>query len=353
MMLRIFLAAFALWLACASPARAAEEEAPCTAENSRKLDVAGLERAKDRYVDSCVQVTGIGYGAALFADQAALYRFHAVKTLQTRGVVGFAYDGKIWLKGPPRHVTAIGRVVDCGAYRAAYKRSARNAQRHAARSGELVMTHLYGFCAVSTGPALYVESVTQDAPVNLPRLTSDADRKAVGDLIPIPAQRASSGDVPTLVALMRNTECNPDYVLPEHIPYVRPGISNALDKRETLLAPLCKEEGLDQALFEVSPKSRARQKNSRIDLVFCLCRSASCKGKWPIALIDSNWDPARPYFCQRVYELEVGFEGSGKREYFFPEDNGLYYLEEGSVFDEAAAASSSAETVARSGPGLD
>lgn len=349
-----FVAVFCTLLPALSNAE--DDEPKCTVKNSPTVSIEGLQRESAAYEGECVKLSGLQLDNIIFQRRDDIYRHLIQPNSRKPRVVGIAYDGKRWDSETVAQVTVLGRVVDCGAQQRRYARSSSRIQEIAAKTGEIILTHHYGFCAYNKGPALYLDDIVTRTPVRMERLTKGHKLEKLGDLQPVPRNFDYDGKVGFLVDIALKEGCDtsfePDDAMYVHADvgyqslFVYPGIANRLDKRDEMLADICGKTGSETQLFVLTPTSSWRIKFAKLDMLICTCRIGNCADKWPVALIDTNWSKKRPYFCQRVTYAprKISYDADTDKPveledwyYEFPQDNGLPDMPDEGWFVEPAA----------------
>jgi hypothetical protein len=222
------------------------------------------------------------------------------------GIVGIPYP--VQLESAPGLMRGIyyGRAESCRVARRNYARTARNLRRRPP-SDEIILIHLYGFCAGSAGPAVRVERAEERPSSDLRRLTGEALGTSLGELVPIDGRYRYRAILPWLVDTATNG-CAGDFEVQaappggppvgRGAPVWQPQLGEA--QREQLTR-WCGSPTRQRALFEVAGSSRqVAEAGTRLDIVMCFCLTGDCTGRWPVALIDAGWTGDRPYLCQRV-----------------------------------------------------
>jgi hypothetical protein len=319
----------ALLLACLSLSQLAraqdsEDEPPaCNAKNSERVRLSELWRRSYDLSGECVALSGYRAGDVIFTDQTAYYAYQARRAKAPSGIVGIPYPGMNGADEGLMRGIYYGRVRLCNDDRASYRRS-QVAVRKAAERGEIMLTHLYGFCASSSGPALRVDNA-DEAPVhNLVRLTGDGLRRRLGELVEPEPNYPYRATLAWLADLATEGSCAADFVpgaapvgppQAKGVPLRRP---QGDSRRSRALALWCATAAKQQLTYLVSRTSpSAFEGGVALDMVHCVCTNEDCRQRWPVALIDAGWDPHRPYFCQRVKLRPQRWtsDGDGNSEY--------------------------------------
>lgn len=300
------LAALAMLL-LAYPASAQDDDGPppCTAQNSTRIDIDGVWRSERELIGRCVAISGYRAGDIIFNDQRALYRYFAKRSKLAKGIVGIPYPVHFDQDNSVMRGVYRGRVMSC----ADDQRDFRKTQRDLARSqsDEIILVHLYGFCAGSAGPALRITDVEEVAAPDMKRLVGDDFRMQLGELIPLDGSTPYQGILRWLTALAVEPGCNLG-VATERIPEDGPPEDEGAGFFSPTLGPAQQDKlkiwcGTDQRqmqLFSVSKASWEHEDKSKIDVVICTCTKGDCAGRWPVSLIDTGWNTDRPYLCQRA-----------------------------------------------------
>lgn len=295
---------------CLAPGVAAArdgEDVDCTPANSSRATIARIWSDEHRLRNRCVAVEGYRFGDVIFTDQRALYRYMARRSRAAPGIVGIPYpvqldsDARGLMRG-----TYYGRVESCREAQSGYARTVRNLRRRPP-TDDIILVHLYGFCASSAGPAVRVEQADERPSSELRRLTGDRLRASLGELSPIDERYRGRAVLPWLTDIATNgcaagfeVQGPPPGGPPEGdgVSVVPPNLGPAQRDR---LAHWCASATRQRALFAVADSSpNSNEAGTRLDVVLCLCLTEDCSGRWPVALIDTGWAIERPYFCQRA-----------------------------------------------------
>lgn len=314
------IAGFLLCLAPGAPAREKGEPPPCSAANSQRLTIDALWSGERRLRGRCAAIEGYRIGDVIFSEQRAFYRYMAGGSPLPRDVVGIAWTGKDGRAAAGvRRGTYYGRVESCRETQRRYARTQRKLAKPR-DDGEIILVHLYGFCASSSGPALRLDTVDEARVPDFARLTGAALRGELGELRAIDASFPHPAILPWLTGLATSA-CEEDFEATTPPPggpaesvgagYDGPRLGSAQKAR---LARWCASSRREQALFSVNAW---KADGTKLDLLVCVCTAADCADRWPVALIDTGWGQARPYFCQRV-QLRPGltaYSDDGATEY--------------------------------------
>jgi hypothetical protein len=329
----------------AAHARSDRDEA-CVQGSAKPVTVIELTKAKARLDGHCVQLTAYQVDDVIFDEREAFY-LHMTKRPNSARVVGIAYDGRRWDAETPRKATFVGRVVDCAAQQARFARADRRRSRSMSGSGEIIMTHHYGFCGHNPGAALFLKDIVQPQDVAMARIADGHGPTKVGDLELAPPKFDFQGKISALVDVAMKQGCDENFAVDPIVFQGKNGTADSLsmpnmeaDGRGAFLSDLCGKTGEQVRRYRVSPLSPHYAENAKLDMLVCACRSGDCTGRWPIALFDTNWSQTRPYFCQRVTYRPHKQSGAGRNADYsdwwfeFPENNGLYFMRGSGWFAE-------------------
>ncbi len=321
-----------------------DEKPKCNAATAREVSIKALHANAGRFEDVCVKLRALQMDDLIFAERDDIYAYSTNGS--ARGVIGIAYDGRRNESAHIRRGVFIGRVVGCSDQQVRFRNSGRRLQKAASKGGEIILTHHYGFCGQNPGPALYISEIVDEGAVSLERLISANSRRKLGNLVPVAPHFDFQGKIRALTDVALRYDCDKDFVIDaatikktdgaQTPNFVLPGISNTIDRRDEMLADVCNKAGAQVQLFEVSGKSGFRVQYAKLDVLICVCRAVDCSGRWPVALMDTNWSKTRPYFCQRVTYTprRIRYDArTRKAEDFenwtfeFPHNNGLNFDE--------------------------
>lgn len=309
---------------CFAPqlAFAQDDDAPlpeCTAANSEPATIRDLWSQGRELSGDCVAIRGYRAGDVIFTDQRAYYAYNAKRLRAPAGVIGIPYPGLRGADAGLMRGIYYGRVRLCSDDRRSYRRS-QVAVLKAAEQGELMMTHLYGFCATSLGPAVRVETVDEAPASDLVRLTDDGLRRSLGELALPKLNYPYAATLDWLGEVATEGHCSDDFkpgvappgpVQGQGVPLWRPTIE---PRRSIALAKWCGTNARQTVTYLVGRSSpSAYEAGVALDMVICVCTLEECEGRWPVALLDTGWDSARPYFCQRA-KLRPGQEAYAEGE---------------------------------------
>ena len=297
---------------------AAERPQPCTQANSTPATIADVTTQR-RLVRRCVAVTGLYRRGALIVSTDTLYlpgiswagdpdREPAYRQLL------ILRNGQLPRRLPRDGVyraTAFGRVGDC--------EEIRQANQASAGPDEIVMTT--GLCHYLPGAFLQVPDPDVVDLVLAFRLTGEAQRARVGDLIPPPEawqyrtfvedhagrylRALRGGDRAALLAL--------------HMPGGRPeqaraGVRLAFGQHSGFTAIRTAPTPPQVAIFiEDAPGPATWSEGFRgfreYSSTICFCREAGCTERWPISVIDADNREDRPYVCMELGSWVMGSTG--------------------------------------------
>lgn len=292
-----------LFAAAATPAPA------CTAVTARRATVQLIGEHLERYQGKCVRVGGLFASIALYGSVADLY----VDSISDpaalrRGRIGlYSADGKLrGLKpisdGIP-HVEITGIVDSCGSMR---EQAVSDARANGDANPIIMMG---GYCHYYTGTVIRSASYRFDPPRRYDRLTGEASRKRFGDLVAMPQSwrhrvvlERDMADWRAMIdrrdrAALRTAH---DYSGAER-EHERQALDRLLDP--SLVSVTGKRPRQSQIFIrkiDVDRVATGREIGAHPYAMLCLCRTAACVARWPIAGRDADNHPSRPYVCTRT-----------------------------------------------------
>jgi hypothetical protein len=311
------LAALAAPAGVASPALAAEAKAreQCDPARAEPATIEAIMADRPGYEGRCVAVSAISNGYLLFTSVEGYYRAGPLvggdpdanpADRERLGLDNWAMMQPV-RGGGLHHVTAIGRVEDCGRITGMFK----------AAAGENDFVWITGFCHYATGPYLWLRGVEVGKPLAATRLVGEAMRAKVGDLVPAPSNWPHLGFVRDharryLGALRRNARRT---FLKLHVARERP-IGSAAEIERLAFGPhrgfaaLRRPGAKPQTAIFVTRKDLAdatrEPGGDDYDSHVCFCTQPDCSNRWPISAIDADNREDRPYVCARFGSYMIG-----------------------------------------------
>jgi len=297
---------------------AAERPQPCTQANSTPATIAEVT-TQPRLAHRCVAVTALYRSGVLIASIDALYlpgiswagdphrdpAFRQILILRNVRVLRRMPGDGVY------QATAFGRVEDCGQVRRSHQASAG--------PDEIVMTT--GLCHYLPGAYLRVDDLRTGGQVEAVRLTGEAQRARVGDLVAPPEgwrhrafvedyaarylQALRGGDRAALLAL---------HIAGGRPEQARAGVRLAFGRHSGFTAIRAAAAAPQMAIFiEDAPGPETWAVGFRefrgYGSTICFCREPNCTERWPISLIDADNREDRPYVCVHMGSWVTGSTG--------------------------------------------
>jgi len=317
------LALILLWLAMPGTAAAATQPA-CTVSHATAATIEAVRGDYRAWRGRCVTLRGLAIGNRLFADRHALLEASEIfgETIRHSIVL---YDGRNIRPGrKPALAEVTGTIGSCA------EANADIAALQAQSPGEIIMLGGYCHTSMETFVAPTAIRIVSRAPV--PRLTEaevpetarllvDAPRDAPNRARLVEAARALA------VAMREGDEAaygrltNPDIQdgLSElagrkREPWLRRDLREAhaafvaqAALRRRLAALPAPEAWQERVLVDRADLTAWRTDHDEIaSYVTCWCRTADCRGRWPVIVRDADNGPGRPYLCARSNDYVVG-----------------------------------------------
>lgn len=302
----ILLAALAL----ATPS----DGAACTAETAAPTTVADIGERLDQYLGRCVTVSGPASSLALFSSVEGIYRSQRLTAdgnpdpaEARRNRLGlFSRNNAIrGLKlGNVPWMTVTGVVDSC-------ERKRDRAVAAAAAAGEIAVFVGAGYCHYYSGAVVNAVAYSIDHSKAALRLTGEAARSELGDLVPAPddwphlaaLRRVSDefrialarGDKAALAG-MHDETAKPDGQHSTLVESLVAGIGSPF-------AEVRRDPSLPTAVFIRRgdlERARAGRPPEEPFGTICFARRHASSTAWPISANDADNDPARPYACTSV-----------------------------------------------------
>jgi len=282
---------------------AAEAPVPCTEGTSIKTTVVEIASDPDRFLDSCVTVTGAVAGIQMFSGQEGMYlayRFGRDGNMSEDGQrhrIGIdRQDIRDLRMTYPQQTTVTGRVDTCE----------RRSERIRAAGG---IPFLGGYCHYFGGPTVIVDrySITEQ---RHERVMGEAARARLGNLAFMPQDWPSRAKTEAAVAeFLAALRAGDSARLAELHEFDDDGneyqsrvLYDLTQSRYSVFRQVREGDTGQVAYFVLAAEdgtlfSRAEDRPSGY---VCFCRTGTCTGRWPISLNDTNnaWD--RPFACTHV-----------------------------------------------------
>lgn len=282
----------------------------CTPASSIRTSVTAIARNPGRFMGRCVTVSGPSSATALFSGVDGIYlgQWPSVfdGTVGARHRIGL-YSESNRLRaarlstGGPAHLTVTGRVDSCELMQNRLRAASRQ------RGDAIIIPMMGGYCHWFGGPVIQLASYTHDPAVRYERLTGEAARTRVGDLV------AATARTPGLAALQAFAR--------EFADAIRRGDRAALaalhdfgtdlrgDDDRRVLAYLLEmpdspfaemRRGADPGVAIFVRRNASIERDVEVSGVLCFCRAGHCGDNWPISIIDAANGPDKPYACTIV-----------------------------------------------------
>lgn len=294
------------------------EEVSCTASTATPVAVTDIGERLEYYLGRCVTVSGPATSLALFSSVEGIYRSQRL-TAEGNSDPGEARRHRLGLSsrnnairslklGKVPWMTVTGIVDSC-------ERKRDRAVEAARAAGEVAVIVGAGYCHYYGGAVVNAVAFSIDRSKAAQRLTGEAARREVGDLVPAP------DDWPQLAALRRTGEefrlalgRGDKRALAEmHDMSAKPGgqdsvfIENLVSGAESPFAEVRRDPSLPMALF-VRRGELERARSGRLPEwhfgTVCFARRADRSIDWPISANNADNDPARPYACASVVQRD-------------------------------------------------
>jgi hypothetical protein len=292
-------------LALASPPGGA----PCTAETATRTTVTDIGENLDRYLGQCVTVSGPASSVALFSSVEGIYRSQRLTAEgnpdageERRHRLGLYSQGnaiRTMRPGKVPWLTVTGTIDSCE----------RKHDRAVAAAGKDSIVMMGGYCHYYGGAVIDAAAFSVDRSKAVRRLTGEAARREVGDLVVAP------DDWPHLAALrsageeFREALGRGDRSALARLHDMKPGgpdsafLEGLVVGSESPFADVRRDPSLPMAVFiRRSDLERARAGRPAEEPfgTICFARKTGRDIDWPISANDADNDPARPYACTSV-----------------------------------------------------
>ena len=287
----------------------------CTAENAVVTTIADIQREPDRYLDRCVNVTGLFSGIRLYSSREGIYlvnRFgpdgnSTVANLRHRIGADNQEMRNLRLQQPVP-ATVIGWVDSCE----------RRSRRVVDAGG---IPFLTGYCHYHDGPTIIVQHYRLGRG-GFERLTGEASRQRFGNIAPIPDDWPHRRALEAMAADFLGALRSGDRARMAALHDIRPNTTHAHDSRMLALllddpnspfAELRRRDTPQTLILTTTRDGRpfAGDDNDGVSGILCFCRAEDCSGRWPIAQFDADNAPARPYACTIVEPRDWSARGAG------------------------------------------
>lgn len=299
-----------LGLSGAAVARDGPEEAEpakCTRATAVPATIQAIMDDQEGWRGRCVRVRSISNGLLLFTSVEGYYLAGPLMggdpAADPKDRERLGLDNRKLLRRHPRDglrkVTAIGRVQDCETVRDMVH----------AGDGPDGFSMVLGFCHSADGPYLWLRHFDIGKRLGSSRLIGEALRAKVGDLAPTDEGWAHRAFVEPyarnyLDALRRGDRAgfrelhggeDVSYNADEAVRIAFGGHRGFARLRRADAAPQVAIFVQRRLEMFVEPPSDPEDRSYSATLCFCV--DGDCSGRWPIAQIDADNRPERPYVC--------------------------------------------------------
>jgi hypothetical protein len=300
----MLLAAF---LAAMVGSASAQPGVPCTRQTAQPAAIRAIMTDPAGYRGRCVAVTAFSHGLMLYSSVEGYYLagpltgIDPAREPEARERLGME-NRRVMRRIPRgglRRVTAFGRVQICEELREMIEGSAG--------PNEIVM--LLGFCHMFNGPFLALDDVSV-APGSSPaRLSGEANRARIGNLVAPPADWPHRAFVEAharqYLAALRSGDRAAFARL--HEPDQQPGA----EASEAVAMAFGRHRGFRDIRTAPQPPQMvifiqdapgpgiwsAEDRDDDYASTVCFCRSGDCADRWPISTFDADNREDRPYVC--------------------------------------------------------
>lgn len=311
---RVGIAALLLALGLHVASAAGASASNCDARSSEPATVAEIVANPQAYKLRCVAITGVIHGAYVSDTVDAAYvKPRDSGNPSSNGLTLGLDEIRGHVSEKFRHVSILGRVEDCNSLRRIVVDT----------EGNILMT--LGYCHYFNGPFLWVKHLRYRHGPPIERRMGSFAGNDYGDLEPAPEDWPHRVEVEAnarrfLVALRSGDR---DGLLALHIRETHPEhgedalLHFLLRSRSSPFASIRAASGTPQEIILVpksSPPAPDGPESSSASgddtAIVCFCRERTCTGRWPIARMDADNLPSRPYACTTVHPdfEDPGFE---------------------------------------------
>ena len=300
-------------------AQPAETPTPqCSAANSVQTTIAEIQRDANRFMNRCVQVSGLISGRTIYSGRDGIYLVSRSRSANNQARANFEHrlgidSQQLGLPlGQPSWATVTGWVDSCE------QRAARRQRAREARRDPLIGT-LGGYCHWEAGLVL-VPSDHVVREVRVERLTGESARQRFGNLVRMPTdwpqRMAVDGFAADFLAALRARDRERMAELHDIRPTTgrqddRAMLDMLLSEPESPFAGIRDAEAPQMAIFVQREHDGSLRDRDAPSALICFCRSADCTDRWPIAHLDADNSPDRPYACTRVEPRDWMRRGAG------------------------------------------
>jgi hypothetical protein len=300
-------------------AQASETPSPqCTAANSVQTTIAEIQSHANRFINRCVQVSGLIAGRTIYSGRDGIYLVSRSRAANNQARASFEHrlgidSQQLGLPpGQPSWATVTGWVDSCE------QRAARRQRARETRLDSLIGT-LGGYCHWEAGLVL----VPRDhavREVRVERLTGESARQRFGNLVRMPTdwpQRTAVEEFAAdFVASLHTRDRSRMAELHDIRPTTRHQGDRAmldmlLSEAESPFAGIRAGDAPQTAIFVRREHDGSLRDRDAPSAVICFCRSADCTNRWPISDVDAGNSPERPYACTRVEPRDWMRRGAG------------------------------------------
>lgn len=311
LLLLALLGCLGLILAVSGPSRAGAEAA-CTSRTATKTTVAEIARDSQAWSGRCVTVKGLLNGAWLYDGVDGFYRLPQDSLDPSSNGLAIGLQGDRLPSGALREAAITGVVGRCQDLRAALDA--------ARKPGEI--SWLSGFCHYYDSPFIAIVRA-ETGPFRAPERQRVRKGDDYGDLAAAPSdwvhlafvqQEADrfltalrAGDRPALAGLLTPEADNPSDDLDDELDLLLKD-PNSVFAELRRGAPSQTQYLLDRFVDD-GKVVVGDDGPGGYDSTVCFCRTANCEGRWPIARMDADNLPTRPYACIVIGPYQIFRKG--------------------------------------------
>jgi hypothetical protein len=300
----------ALLLVSAVPAAAASAE--CSRATAERATVPEIAQHPERFEGSCVVVDGVMQGQFLYESVDGVYLRSKEYFDPTAAGFRLGLDLAKPLRratGGYQHASIVGRVQDC--------ETLRDEANASAGPDEFVWVS--GYCHYYNGTYLWIKDVRFRSGPPFLRQMGSYERKDYGNIEPAPPGWPYRAKIEALAATFLAALRAGDRKTLADIHFGNVGLDWKEEQAELLhflladrkspFASLLLGTGtpqqlilLDRPPLDDEPTGDASTDGDGDDYAatICFCREQDCSELWPIAHVDADNLPTRPYACTRI-----------------------------------------------------
>lgn len=291
-----------LFLACITAVGwSADKVVTCTAKNSEVATVPQIAKHPENYSSRCVAVRGVMRWDSLFESVDGVYLRPTDMLNPSSSGFRLGLDHvRRYLDERYRHVSIIGRVQDC--------EEIRDWVHSTAGENEVVMVS--GYCHHHNGAYLWVNELRFRTGPPFYRQMGRYERVDYGDLKPAPetwpyravVQAQADKFLTALRTQDRHALSRMHYNIDDK------DLKYLLSDRRSPFASIRSATEPPQQIILVYKAMADEEAVASADpdgeddygTTICFCREKDCTGRWPIAMLDADNLPSRPYACTEL-----------------------------------------------------